>query len=146
MMYWYGNGMNGWGYALMTVSMVLFWGLVIFGVVVLIRYLARASQRPQDTTAPRPTPEQLLAERFARGPAPGGRHRRAARPTHAAGLPDRRAGRAVGLPASPVPGVFLPARAPPRDPGRAGAGDVCPCDDRVHRTRRRAPAPQVGSA
>lgn len=67
MMFWYGNGMSGWGYALMTVSMVLFWGLVIFGVVALIRYLARASQRPQDTTAPPPTPEQLLAERFARG-------------------------------------------------------------------------------
>jgi len=67
MMYWYGNGMNGWGYALMTVSMVLFWGLVIFGVVVLVRYLARASQRPQDTAALRPAPEQLLAERLARG-------------------------------------------------------------------------------
>ncbi len=31
MMYWYGSGMSGWGYALMTVSMVLFWGAVIFG-------------------------------------------------------------------------------------------------------------------
>jgi putative membrane protein len=63
MMFWYGNGMSGWGYALMTVGMVLFWGLVIFGVVVLIRYLARSSQG----TAQRPTPEQMLAERFARG-------------------------------------------------------------------------------
>ncbi|NKQ55666.1 SHOCT domain-containing protein [Amycolatopsis sp. K13G38] len=67
MMYWYGNGMSGWGYALMTVSMVLFWGLVIFGVVALIRYLTRTSQRPEHDATPRPTPEQLLAERFARG-------------------------------------------------------------------------------
>jgi putative membrane protein len=35
MMWWYGPGMNGWGYGLMTLSMVLFWALVIFGVVAL---------------------------------------------------------------------------------------------------------------
>src|SRR5882724_7979321 len=26
MMYWYGSGMSGWGYALMTFSLILFWG------------------------------------------------------------------------------------------------------------------------
>lgn len=36
---WYGPGMGGWGYALMTVSTVLFWGLLILGIVALIRYL-----------------------------------------------------------------------------------------------------------
>jgi putative membrane protein len=41
MMWWYGNGMNAWGYTLMTVSMMLFWGLVIFGVIASVRYLAR---------------------------------------------------------------------------------------------------------
>lgn len=41
-MFWYGNGMSGWGYVLMTVSTVLFWGLAIFGVVALIRCLTRA--------------------------------------------------------------------------------------------------------
>ena len=63
MMWWYGSGMSGWGYALMTLGMVLFWALVIFGVIALVRFLAR-NDRP---TAARPTPEQLLAERFARG-------------------------------------------------------------------------------
>ncbi|PZS32361.1 MAG: hypothetical protein DLM61_07000 [Pseudonocardiales bacterium] len=63
MMWWYGTGMSGWGYALMTLGMVLFWALVIFGVVALVRYLAR-NDRP---TAARPSPEQMLAERFARG-------------------------------------------------------------------------------
>ena len=63
-MFWYGNGMNVWGYGLMTVSMVLFWGLVLYGAIAVVRYLAR-----EDRSAPtvRPTPEQLLGERFAHG-------------------------------------------------------------------------------
>ena len=44
-------------------GMVLFWALVIFGVIALVRFLARNDQ-PKATQA---TPEQLLAERFARG-------------------------------------------------------------------------------
>ncbi len=40
MMYW-GNGMGGWGMALMTVTNFLLWALVIAGVVVLVRYLGR---------------------------------------------------------------------------------------------------------
>ena len=68
MMWWYGPGMNGWGYALMTVSMVLFWALVIFGVAALVRYPGRAERTMTDRPATsRPTPEALLAERFARG-------------------------------------------------------------------------------
>lgn len=65
MMWWngHGNGLDGWGYALMTVSMVLFWGLVIYGVVAMVRYLGRQDR----AIATRPTPEQVLAERFAHG-------------------------------------------------------------------------------
>jgi putative membrane protein len=63
MMWWYGPGMNGWGYGLMTISMVLFWALIVFGIVALIRYIGRAGQATTD----RPTPRQLLDERFARG-------------------------------------------------------------------------------
>lgn len=66
MMFWYGNGMSGWGYGLMTVGMVLFWALVIFGLVALVRYVARP-QYPGGGVVDRPSPEQLLAERFARG-------------------------------------------------------------------------------
>jgi putative membrane protein len=64
MMYW-GNGMGGWGMALMTVGTVLFWGLIIVGVVALIRY-TRGGAREQGG-AERTTPQRLLAERFARG-------------------------------------------------------------------------------
>ncbi|WP_245573192.1 SHOCT domain-containing protein [Amycolatopsis benzoatilytica] len=67
MMFWYGNGMSGWGYALMTVGMVLFWGLVILGVVALVRFLVRSPQRPDSADVSHRTPEQMLAERFARG-------------------------------------------------------------------------------
>ena len=73
MMYWYGSGMSGWGYALMTASMILFWGAVIFGVVALVRYFGRSGQPPAPTPPPPqsaespPSAERLLAERFARG-------------------------------------------------------------------------------
>ncbi len=78
MMYWYGNGMSGWGYALMTVSMILFWGAVIFGIVALVRYIGRSGQPPAEPRPPQSaespksaespqSPERLLAERFARG-------------------------------------------------------------------------------
>lgn len=64
MMFWYGNDTSVWGYALMTISMVLFWGLVIYGVIALLRYTAR--QDPP-AAATRPTAEQVLADRLARG-------------------------------------------------------------------------------
>lgn len=67
MMYWYGHGMTGWGYALMAVSTVVFWGLAIFGVLVLARSVGRSSPRRRFLSTGRPAPEELLAERFARG-------------------------------------------------------------------------------
>ena len=67
MMFWWGEGMNGWGYAFMSVSMVLFWGVVILGIVALLRYLARSSQSVGGANMPGTTAEQVLAERFARG-------------------------------------------------------------------------------
>jgi putative membrane protein len=66
-MYWYGSGMSGWGYALMTVSMVLFWGAVIVGIVALVRHFGRSGQQTSAPPSPPASPEQLLAERFARG-------------------------------------------------------------------------------
>ena len=67
MMFWYGNGMGAWGYILMTISMVLFWGLVMFGVIALVRYLARADRPDRPAGGTRATAEQVLAERFAAG-------------------------------------------------------------------------------
>jgi putative membrane protein len=66
MMFWWGQGMNGWGYVLMSLSTVLFWGVVILGIVALVRYLGRCSPSA-GASVPRPSAEQVLAERFARG-------------------------------------------------------------------------------
>ncbi|HJT04716.1 MAG TPA: SHOCT domain-containing protein [Pseudonocardiaceae bacterium] len=63
MMWWYGSPMVGWGAVFMTITTVLFWVLIIVGVIALFRYLSRGD-RP---TISRSTPEQVLAERFARG-------------------------------------------------------------------------------
>lgn len=65
-MLWFGGDTNGWGYALMAISMLVFWGLVIAGVVLLVRYLGSSGQIDVGSLTPR-TPEQLLAERFAHG-------------------------------------------------------------------------------
>jgi putative membrane protein len=66
MMYWYGPGMGGWGYALMALSMLLFWGLIIGAIVALVRYLRDAGPTSPAVTTPK-SPEQILADRFARG-------------------------------------------------------------------------------
>lgn len=59
----YGNGMAGWGLALMLIGNVVFWVVIVVGVVALIRYLAVGNR----ADGSRPTAEDLLAERFARG-------------------------------------------------------------------------------
>lgn len=66
MMMWYG-GNSGWaGWLLMTIAMVLFWALIITAVVLIVRYLV--SQRPAGAGAGSVrTPEEVLAERYARG-------------------------------------------------------------------------------
>lgn len=62
MMYWNGNHMSGWAFGLMTAGMVVFWALVVIGIFLLVRYLIDSGHRT--TTS---SPEQVLAERFARG-------------------------------------------------------------------------------
>ena len=61
-MWQYGNGMSGWGFGLMTIGNLLVWALIVVGVVALLRHLNR-----RESGVPRPTAEELLAERFARG-------------------------------------------------------------------------------
>lgn len=62
-MWWYGNPMGGWGYAFMALAMVLFWGVIILGVIGVVRYLMSTDR----SATSRPTAEDVLAERFARG-------------------------------------------------------------------------------
>ncbi len=65
-MFWYGNGMSGWGYGLMGFGMLVFWVLLIGLVVLALRH----NRSPHDHSGSEYlslTPDQLLAERFARG-------------------------------------------------------------------------------
>jgi putative membrane protein len=62
----YGDHISGWGWFAMSVGVVLFWAVVITAIVLLVRYLGHTGERPnQPPTAH--APEQMLAERFARG-------------------------------------------------------------------------------
>ena len=64
-MMFYGNGMGGWAMVLITLSNLLFWGLVIAGVVLLVGiWVAAAEPHPKPATDPARTD---LAERFALG-------------------------------------------------------------------------------
>ncbi|MFJ1700930.1 SHOCT domain-containing protein [Streptomyces sp. NPDC088252] len=71
-MMWYHGGWGG-GWLLMTVIMIVFWSLLIAGVVALTHYLtdARRSHQPGPPTGEAAwgsrRAEDLLAERFARG-------------------------------------------------------------------------------
>jgi hypothetical protein len=54
-MMWYGDGMGGWGFVLMAVSTVVFWGALIAGGIALFRYLNRTAANPEPAT-PGPLP------------------------------------------------------------------------------------------
>jgi putative membrane protein len=65
MWWWPGGAGSGWAWVLMTIGMLLFWGVLIAGGIALVRALNRLTSGSEP--APRPTPEQVLADRFARG-------------------------------------------------------------------------------
>ena len=63
-MMWSHNGMGWGGWIVMTLTMVAFWSLVVFGVIAIFRgdREARSDQMPRERD-----PMQILDERFARG-------------------------------------------------------------------------------
>jgi putative membrane protein len=63
-MWWTEHGMHGWGAVLMTVGVVLFWGMIITALIAVIRRPRRSEQPVAEKLS---GPEDLLAERFARG-------------------------------------------------------------------------------
>ncbi|MGW2519607.1 SHOCT domain-containing protein [Streptomyces sp. NPDC001617] len=71
-MFWIDHDLSGWGWFGMSLSMIVFWGLIIAAAVLLFRTVNRPPEHTGASTAPPAspvsgTPEQLLAERFARG-------------------------------------------------------------------------------
>jgi putative membrane protein len=64
-MMYYGPGMGGWTMALMIFGNVVFWAVLVLGAVVVARSFRQAS--PGGSTSSEVAPQQLLADRFARG-------------------------------------------------------------------------------
>lgn len=67
MMFWYDHDMGWWGYAGMGIGMVLFWALIIVGIVALVRCVAGDRRNARPPVGEVPSPEQVLAARFAHG-------------------------------------------------------------------------------
>ncbi|MEO5316533.1 hypothetical protein DC347_13145 [Pseudarthrobacter sp. AG30] len=69
MMFWDGS-MGTWGYVMMVVSFVLFWGAIISALVILARSTSGGGRRYDSggsAVSRAGLAETLLAERFARG-------------------------------------------------------------------------------
>lgn len=63
-MMWWNDGMGWGGWVVMTLTMLAFWSLVVFGVVAIFR----GDRESRTTQVPRERdPLQILDERFARG-------------------------------------------------------------------------------
>lgn len=61
------GGMGVWGFAFMTASTVLFWVVIILGIIALVRYLSRTAEHGGGTQDSTSSAQRLLADRFARG-------------------------------------------------------------------------------
>ncbi len=61
MMHWFGDYGMGFGFG--WVFMILFWGLVIMGIIYLVKMLTGGS----GSSEPRETAEDIIKKRFARG-------------------------------------------------------------------------------
>jgi putative membrane protein len=64
-MWGYGLGWGSW--LIMGLSMLLFWALIILGIIALVRFLVGPRDRRHSTGSVQSSAEQVLAERFARG-------------------------------------------------------------------------------
>ena len=66
---WNGMGSYGWGWGMGfgMISMVLFWILIILGIVVLVRWVAGPASSGLPPAPPVKTALDILKERYARG-------------------------------------------------------------------------------
>ncbi|MDI2030475.1 SHOCT domain-containing protein [Saccharopolyspora sp. TS4A08] len=61
------GGMGVWGFAFMTANTVLFWVVIVLGIIALVRYLSRTDAHGGGSQEPTGSAQRLLADRFARG-------------------------------------------------------------------------------
>ncbi len=64
MVWYWGNGVQWWGWLLMALMMVVFWGFVIWVIVALTRWKASDATLDRSDSG---DPERVLARRFAKG-------------------------------------------------------------------------------
>lgn len=64
-MMWWNHGAGAGGWIVMTLGMVVFWSILVFGVVAIFRGTRDAGSASGRT--PRRDPMEILDERFARG-------------------------------------------------------------------------------
>lgn len=64
MMYWDHDGIGGWGYVVMILNMVLFWGLLIGAAILVYRAVQGGGGRADGGTD---SARRVLGERYARG-------------------------------------------------------------------------------
>jgi putative membrane protein len=62
-----GYTMSAWGWLLMTLGMLGFWALVAVLALALLRRPGQPDQQPPPDQQPRPSAEEILALRLARG-------------------------------------------------------------------------------
>ncbi|GHH85526.1 SHOCT domain-containing protein [Streptomyces capitiformicae] len=86
MMFWHAHDMSGWGWFGMSIGMVAFWALIITALVLVFRAANRPHEHTHTPTAA-PTPQQILAERFARGEIDEEEYRRRLSALHSGPLP-----------------------------------------------------------
>lgn len=65
-MMWWDGGWGPWGMLVGSVTMLVFWGLVIWGIVYAVRSLATGGRGTDQRTNER-SARDILDERFARG-------------------------------------------------------------------------------
>jgi putative membrane protein len=61
---WFGGGFGGWGGWLMGVGMIVFWGLIIWGIVALVRRTGRSGCCGQESSE---SALEILKKRYAKG-------------------------------------------------------------------------------
>ncbi|KAF0648195.1 hypothetical protein K701_19190 [Streptomyces fradiae ATCC 10745 = DSM 40063] len=88
MMFWYDHDVSGWGWFAMSFGMIAFWVLIITVAVLALRTVSRSSDRPPGPAGS--WPEQVLAERFARGEIDEEEYQKRLRALRASGRPGGR--------------------------------------------------------
>ncbi len=63
---WYGSQMGAWHW-IGGIAMVLFWGLIVVGLVVLIRFLLAKTRAEESGSSSRRDALDILKERYATG-------------------------------------------------------------------------------